>query len=40
MFKEICNLFWNSRKSKPIDLYSMNDDTCVPSLGLDLYASR
>ena len=40
MFKEFFDLFLNSRNSKPWNLYSVNDDTCIPCLGADLYASR
>ena len=40
MFKEFFDLVWNSRKSKPLNLYIVNDDTCIPCLGSDLYASR
>ena len=40
MFKKFFDLFWNSRNSKPSNLYSVNDDACILYLGLDLYTIR
>ena len=34
------DFFWDSRNSKPSNGYYVNDDMCIPYLGLDLYVSR
>ena len=37
MFKVFFDLSWNSKNSKPSNLYSANDSTSIPCLGSNLY---